>query len=310
MKTAASLILLTILYSSSLLANDTSTEQEQEQWYQADIVIFRNEATKNMTNEAWPKIHFRAVPPEAIQLTPVTSPTTTYNNDLQLSQLFDMNHGQVNDLDIQVVPFIELPDSEHLLNDKATTLDQSPNYTVLLKMAWRLPKVSDNQVRPVVIESAQSNDSTFFIHGLISIDSKKHLHANVDLWYSEVKPEESPLSSTNLESKTLYDHTLATNQEPRNLHLSITRNFQLKEKRIIQRISDTQYFDGPIIGMLLKLTPYERPDDQPPPTLEKKDLNDLRLNPEENNSTSKISSDYELFYKADALQKPAFMTNN
>ncbi|MDP0590047.1 MAG: CsiV family protein [Candidatus Endonucleobacter bathymodioli] len=263
MKTVASLIFLTLLHFSFLWAGTASGKPEvgEVQWYQADIVIFRYESTKNMTNEAWPEVRVRDDPPEAIRLTSINSQAMTHNDFLKLPSLADISRSQRTDLDIQMMPFIELPDREQLLSKKAEKLDQSPNYTVLLKMAWRLPIVSGSQVRPVVIESARSDDSTFFIHGLVTIGSNRHLHASVDLWYNEVKPETLLFSPTNHAPETLFGHALTTSQEPRSRHLSITSNFQLKETRIIQKASDTQYFDSPFIGMLLKLTPYEQPSE-------------------------------------------------
>lgn len=49
--------------------------------------------------------------------------------------------------------------------------------------------------------------------------------------------------------------------------MKITRNFQLQESRKITNNEEIQYLDSPVIGVLFKLTPYQRPDQPPLPEI-------------------------------------------
>ena len=42
--------------------------------------------------------------------------------------------------------------------------------------------------------------------------------------------------------------------------MKITRNFQLRESRRIRNTQQVQYLDSPILGALIKLTPYDLPE--------------------------------------------------
>ena len=92
------------------------------------------------------------------------------------------------------------------------------------------------------------------LKGSVTISAERHLQVDVDLWYAELEPESSTLIK--MEKETYPRHSYR--QAPPSL--LVIRNFQLKERRRMQKANEIQYIDSPVIGMLIKITPYELPE--------------------------------------------------
>lgn len=266
MKTITLSLFIILIHASLSFADVTisPTSIAEVQWYQADIIVFLDEKTKDKTSEAWPENPSKTVDPKAIQLSPADAPITDaapleiskIDSDIRPSGQYQMPAKKNN---FERTPFIKLPNHEQLLKNEEVLLSESSNYTILLKTAWRFAIGTDEQRPPVIITTPASNESdvkpTFIISGTVTVSSKRYLHMDVDLWYQEVNPDPQPLT---IKSYRSFSKQFETTDNPT---LSITRSFQLKEKRRIQKISDIQYLDSPVIGVLFKLTPYQLPDE-------------------------------------------------
>ena len=253
-------LLLTLIYSSALFAENSTPDlqplqkEDETQWYQADIIVFRNESAKTSTTEKWPEARFRPAPQNAIKLSPAN--TLTVSGAIpDLSALYSMDQNTQPTPDLERDPFVELPDKDLLLNERAATLSRSPNYTVLAKMAWRLPVSPDQKEKPVLIESPVDSSSTYMLSGSVAVSASRFLHVDVDLWYNELRPEALSAMLMHKEAQVSPDVQSLQHSAP----LRVAKSFQLKERRRIQRNSKIQYLDSPVIGILLKLTPYEVP---------------------------------------------------
>ncbi|MDD7804951.1 MAG: CsiV family protein [Endozoicomonas sp. (ex Botrylloides leachii)] len=263
MKQAVITLLLALLYSSVLFAETISApsnplqQAEPPPWYQVDIIIFRNDASIKNTTEKWLKPSAYTYPAGAITL---ASPTPAVVADAvpSLTAITNIFQQPSPPLDLARDPFIALPDNDQQLNEEASLLNSSANYTVLDKIAWRLPVDPKTKAQPVRIQSQPNANETYLVNGTVTVSSYRFLHVDIDLWYDQLQPD--ALSTILMQKSEPKPDEISTNMQ-KNRSLFIVKSFHLKQIRRIQRTSEIQYFDTPVIGVLLKLTPYKKPVD-------------------------------------------------
>ncbi|WP_257266097.1 peptidoglycan binding protein CsiV [Endozoicomonas sp. ONNA2] len=230
-------------------------------WYQVDLVVFRY--LNNDSGEAWPPVSDHGSPAHVIRLN-THSPASDSS-----SPLFDITEPQ-NHPDIRRDAFIALPASDRILNSQVAALAKNRNYQLITHKAWRMPVSAESGKRPIEIRAAMSGQENLLLSGTISVSEDRFVHVDIDLWLNKLSPESlySSLSGgkQNHEQKTS-DALAAAQTGADNLvrmndgspPLRITDNFQIKQRRRIRNVKELQYIDSPEIGILLKLTPYERP---------------------------------------------------
>ncbi len=236
-------------------------------WYQVDLVVFRY--LNNDSGEAWPAVTGYRAPENAIRLQAHSA-----GSDSNTSPLFEIakpDNQLSSHLDIMRDAYIALPISERMLNNQVTALEKNRRYQVISQKAWRMPVNSESGKQPIEIRTAISGQDSLLLDGTISVSEERFLHVDIDLWLNKLSPESlySSLSGKthNYEQKT--SDALASSYRGSDnlirLHdgsppLRTTDNFQIKQRRRIRNIKEIQYIDSPEIGVLFKLTPYDRPD--------------------------------------------------
>ncbi|MBO9481481.1 CsiV family protein [Salinisphaera sp. G21_0] len=231
-------------------------------WYQVDLVVFRY--LKNDSGEAWPPVAGYRAPVNVIKL-------KTHSADPDdSSPLFDIIEPvkQIHP-DVMRDAYIDLPANERILNSQVTALERNRNYQVITHKAWRMPVSAESGKRPIEIRAAVSGQNNLLLNGTVSVSEERFLHVDIDLWLNKLSPESlySTLSGNNYEQKTS-DVLAASDIGSDNLvrlddgspPLRITDNFQIKQRRRVRNVKELQYIDSPEIGVLFKLTPYDRPD--------------------------------------------------
>ena len=128
-----------------------------------------------------------------------------------------------------------LPSKDRYLNKATKEMADSQLYKPLLHIAWRQPVLDKEQAKPVHIRS-QGNT----IDGLITLSLARYLHLDADI---------------------LYHHKTA-NFTSDNDQFAGIQTFRLKESRRM-RSKELHYFDHPMFGMIVKITPYELPEPSP-----------------------------------------------
>lgn len=252
-----------LLFSTIALADRVDDiGSDTLQWYQADLIVFL-QPNAGQSPEQWPDIKSQPLPAQAVRL---ASPAPQEAASLPLDfarAASTLRAEKAPAFDIARAPFLLLPPSEYLLEQEAERLTQAPGYTLLMQSAWRFPVEKDDAGAAVVIRSALAPSSTYLVNGTIRISATKYLHAELDLWYNELKPEAlsallmgNPTDNTQNETPNWGISNLLGTRAP----LKAARNFHQKERRRIQKSTELQYFDSPVIGVLLKLTPYKYPD--------------------------------------------------
>lgn len=262
-------------------------EPEQDRWFQVDMVVFVNKDSMNGP-EKWPAISPHTIPVNAITLRnpdAISSPPG-------ITDLLKLHKpGQQKSLpDLERESFISLPRESHTLLKQGNTLETAKGYRVINRSAWIMPLQDDSTTKPIQIYNYSNTGKPSLLEGSVQISSSRYLHADVNLWYSELSREalshqllnevSDDAPDADQDSATTEPNSSATPSKPvirLDLHLvtdssgtpmKITRNFQLRESRRIRNTQQIQYLDSPVLGVLIKLTPYERPEEPLLPEIE------------------------------------------
>ncbi len=251
-------------FSLSAIAKEAPVDSHA-QWYQVDLVVFRY--LNNDSGEVWPTVTDNRVLDESIRLQPFSPETgddTTLFEIPEADKLLSRHHDIVRDA------YIALPNSEMILSKQVAALGKNRNYQVITQKAWRMPVSSESDNHPVEVRAAISGQDNLLLDGTISISEERFLHVDIDLWLNKLTAESlySTLSGKAYSNELNTSEILTSDRGTDNLirpdngsaPLRITDNFQIKQRRRVKNTNEIQYIDSPEIGVLFKLTPYERPE--------------------------------------------------
>ncbi|MET4694613.1 CsiV family protein [Endozoicomonas lisbonensis] len=266
------IILKPLLLLAALPAISHARDAEPQRWFQADMVVFVNQSSMNGA-EQWPKISPHTIPANAIKLRSPDAPNSAPGiNDLLSLHKQDRENAFP---DLEREAFVSLPREAHVLLKQGNTIDAASDYKVISRMAWIMPLEDDSRSKPIKIRAYSNTGKPSLLEGSISISSSRFLHADVNLWYSELSREalsdqlmsvtndadsENPQRMVNSKAKPDIRRDLQLVMDPSGTPMKITRNFQLRESRRIRNTRQIQYLDSPVLGVLIKLTPYDVPE--------------------------------------------------
>lgn len=229
-----------------------SQDEEITRYYDVEIIVFENRNDETESAEIWKNTGDIQIPEDSITL---GHPLT-----VKLDPEYDPKQS-----------FKLLAADDLLLKEEIESLTQSENYNVLLHTGWRQPGMpkdkalsinfkhavaevnSDeavagisNQGHPESKNKEQSEPTepaTIIgnLQGLIKIVLSRYLHTDIELVYKKTPEEEliNRFDADYLEDRTGKTHT-----------------YYLKQNRKM-RSKELYYIDHPIIGVLLKITPYK-----------------------------------------------------
>ena len=266
------IILKPLLLLAALPAISHARDAEPQRWFQADMVVFVNQSSMNGA-EQWPEISPHPIPANAIKLRSPDAPNSAPGiNDLLSLHKQDREKALP---DLEREAFVSLPREAHVLLKQGNTIDAANDYKVISRMAWIMPLEDDSRSKPIRIRAYSNTGKPSLLEGSVSISSSRFLHADVNLWYSELSREalsdqllnvtndvdsENPQTVENGKAKPDIRRDLQLVMDPSGTPMKITRNFQLRESRRIRNTRQIQYLDSPVLGVLIKLTPYDVPE--------------------------------------------------
>lgn len=257
------LILLLGLASNGFAATNSDDE---ERWYDIEILIFENVGQAGLSSETWPVDPALPDFGNAVELVPAQI--------APVDPALPGDTGATGDSapveSTAPKPYQLLTSNDFNLTPEEIKLSKSEKFYPLLHVAWRQPVLSDKDAKAVHIHSTmeQSQDDDIFssdetlalppnndfftpqsnsdsalpmnvIDGTIKVTLSKYLHLEADLLY-RVKAEQ----------KNEFNIFGFRKEEP-----SLTA-FKLKDSRRM-RSGEIHYFDHPLFGMLVRITPYQ-----------------------------------------------------
>ena len=249
--------LISILFF--ILANNSFADDMR--YYDVEIIIIENFTDKAKNSENWP-LQVNLVQPE---------------KTIQLGQPFSSEW---------LPKEVDLKSSYKLLNAKTYQLKSevekisaSKSQRVIFHTAWRQPGLDKNQALPIyfkreipaapVIEDesnltpdtpaesaletteTEADTTPSILEGILRVTLARYLHLEAELAFSKKAPEIS-LSENPFE-------VLDTENERDKIQKEGVIHLKQKRRRI--RSNELHYIDHPVLGILLRITPYEKPED-------------------------------------------------
>jgi len=276
--------LLILLLGLSVNSPAATSNNEDERWYEIEIIIFENLDQAGMSTESWPKNPGMPNFENVIELMPAEV-STLEDNNINLDKIFSSEPVIPVDPAITEEPAIAesplpepyqlLANNELNLTSQEIKLSTSEKYYPLLHIAWRQPVLSRENAKAVHIYSNMEQSQTdviqsspetlaippmneFFMYqespdselplnvidGTIKITRGKYLHMETDILY-RIQPEGN--NEFNIFGFRKEDQALTV--------------FRMQDSRRM-RSGELHYFDHPLIGMIAIITPYQLPEQQ------------------------------------------------
>jgi hypothetical protein len=182
-------------------------------------------------------------------------------------------------------PFTLLDPKQHQLNRIIRRILTSADYRLLFHQAWRQPIRNRNESENILIRGGDQFDNHYELEGYINLSVERYLHIDTDLWLStfvhkndgESEPwpklPSVPLGSV-ASSSTVYNDNFSSATNTTNntatffdnpfvdtmaSQFSVARSITLRQHRRM-RSNELHYIDHPLMGLLIKITPYELPE--------------------------------------------------
>lgn len=223
---------------------------EDFRYYDVEIVVIENLTETAKNAEHWPLEVTIKKPVNAVVLgeTPLIEWLPL---DVDLAESFKV-----------------LSPEEYQLIEEVEKISQSKNQRVIFHAAWRQPgldkkiampvyfkhdfteiPLTEEETLPLDIEEIETADSSI-LEGIFRVTLARYLHLEAELSY-RVKPAIVPTT------EELYSEYLTENTEE---NIEKQGVIYLKQKRNRIRSNELHYIDHPVLGILVKMTPYIKPE--------------------------------------------------
>lgn len=228
---------------------------EGMRYYDVEIVIIENLSDEAKNSENWPLQVNLSQPEKIVQLgQPVLKGWLPADVDLKSS-------------------YKVLNASTYQLTREVEKISESTTQRVIFHTAWRQPGLDKKQALPIyfkqeipappVVEE-QSNPeqdiedalpaaktTSSVLEGILRVTLARYLHLEAELAYQNKIPE--------IENSDNPFSILDNQSEHSEIEKQGVIHFKQKRRRI--RSNELHYLDHPVLGMLIRITPYEKPED-------------------------------------------------
>ncbi len=298
-------VLSSSLICQPLFAQNTPEPSEADpiRWYQIELIAF-SQSISSQGQEQWRPDIALAYPPNWKQLkTPqeFKAPEGADEenpNDEAVNENDETSEASSSiATDLNVEPYYLLPTEDQELNPNARALKRDKRYRVLFHQSWRQPVVDIENAPSLLISGGDSFSNHHELEGSITISVARYLHLHTNLWLSEftrnygqeqgqwpalpIRPDlrqvESQEWSTSLEESDAWSNFNGPESEFEkilNQPYVLDRVVLVKQKRRM-RSGELHFIDHPLLGLLIKVTPYELPVEDEPLETEPNDTTKL-----------------------------------
>lgn len=226
----------------SATLNNATQDVDTTPWYEINLVVFYQPAVMAQS-EQWKS-------PELLNL-------DFPNNLIAL----DLTPWEPDVAQNAAIPFRPFEPTDEEFNKALSRLNLSRSYDIIYRKSWRQPTESRTGALPILIQGGKRFGDYFELEGTIALHVSRYLHLSSDLrlhkyveqiapsnkWWNEEENQSAPTNNT---------YTPVTETAVPN-YVSI-RTVRLLESRRM-RSGELHYLDHPIIGIMVKVVPYERP---------------------------------------------------
>lgn len=239
-----------------------SYAEDDIRYYNVEVVLFEHLNSSNQDTEEWK---------------PVKQENENTQAELihQLGQPYVMEAESVYDPELM---FTLVPEQEYQLSEEAKKIENSTSRRVLMHTAWRQPGLSYEQAirvyfrhqlgnnhvdeQPAAVDIPPQLDNALtaalttqpYVEGSIKVMLARYLHVDTDIMYfAKQAPVVDSSASTEQDPDAIPGNKYRENDNA----LTV---YQMKQLRRRIRSKELHYLDHPVLGMLIMITPYEKPE--------------------------------------------------
>ena len=290
------LLLTSIVLQPLAWGQPDELDTDQPRWFQIELLLFRNLSAAAQQEEHWPETIDIWLPEPSYQMPATENQSTTARSletweapEIQLEVITEEGWSEQNPQQIEFAgPGLELeqpgteadgllqyrgvPKADSHLRDMKNRLGRRSDYRVLDYRAWRQPLVNDGAPVYFRVEAGESHEFYRELEGYIGFYLKRFLHVDTELWWGEYPTQLDTVDSAGTatigeepQTETLEAAApgeMAASSQPESFnHRRVVRAAHLKEQRRM-RSDEVHYFDHPLIGVLVRISPWEGASDR------------------------------------------------
>lgn len=196
---------------------------------------------------------------------------------------------------LELRPYLFLPEEELALLEQANSLQRDKRFTLLFHQAWRQAPKSLSKTPALIISGGHQYGDHTELEGSIKLSIARYLHLHTNLWLSEFEPNYGQGKAHSEHSLTEHDwpdlpkapsaeddndkfvlsnleqgwqgsltlNALSGGDEYNAILAKpyLTRNIIKMTQSRRMRSNEVHYIDHPRMGVIIKLTPFERPSE-------------------------------------------------
>ena len=290
------LVGLTTALLISLPSTVVAADDDQDNWYQVEVIIFAREGSDNGI-EQWPRNIALRYPLNWVALQDTEAQSTEVEEDLPSWERGLAARRQTEAPSHAHGAFSPLPSAERNMNRYAGAMERSGEYRVLFHEAWRQPVKPLESAPALLIEGGNTFGNHTELEGSITLSLSRYLHLHTRLWLTDFEPNYGQPPGAWPELPRRPDQRLSMNpsREPRDSaddwtvpstsweddwrsgentawdrSLNTTSSLPdfMEEDYLPRRIAtltqqrrmrsdELHYIDHPLFGLLIKVTSYE-----------------------------------------------------
>ncbi|WP_189608211.1 CsiV family protein [Saccharospirillum salsuginis] len=240
--------------------------EEEERWYQVELLIFENPDYGTESPEQWPTY------PSLSSRTPVITidePGTAGEPDDVEVVSPDIDAAN------RPTPFEPLSPEEQQLMAERTELERTRGFRILYHQAWMQPVPGRNEVIPIRIRGGDQYGQQSELQGYVNLYVERYLHLVTDLQLVRYAQTDNPFrlidegESAGPDALEPFPGLSLGEQSPRmqtagvtqvdNRYYVATESVRLQQRRRM-RSTELHYLDNPEFGLLVLITPIEFQD--------------------------------------------------
>ncbi|MFT5691726.1 MAG: hypothetical protein ACI92E_001056 [Oceanicoccus sp.] len=272
----------------------SSNEPDNEQWYQVELLIYANNQESVGDAELWEQQLNLNYPDNSVLLTDPSVEILSHSLPPSLDSAI-LQSPVIDPMALEEAAFTLLPIEEMNLLLAARKIASQRDFRILFHGAWRQFISARNKAEHIMITGGDQFDDHYELEGTIKLGVERYLHIETDLWLSTFtsniglldtpwqllprRPNPETLSATFQENHTdnaanFYSAANDSTSPPElssdqkrittdslielfGNQFSVERTITLRQKRRM-RSNELHYLDHPLVGLLVKIIPYER----------------------------------------------------
>ena len=225
---------------------------EDMRYYDVEIVIIENLSETAKNSENWP-LQVNLVPDEkTVELgQPQPKLSKWLPADVDLKESYKI-----------------LDSKTYQLTDKVEKISESKTKRVIFHTAWRQPGLDKHKALPIYFkrevpaappvsnessseEEQQADTTPSVLDGILRVTLARYLHLEAELSYRKKLPK---ITDSDNPFSVLDNENVRGDIEKQAI-------IHLKQDRRRMRSSELHYLDHPVLGILIQITPYEKPEE-------------------------------------------------